>query len=226
MAIADAASDYINTDGPRASGANSVTDVVIPTNSIALIAFHYYTGSDGYAFSSVTLDSQSATLIATENDGAASQHLSVWWVSGASAGSGKTLAYSLSGAIGSNIGISISFLTGTETTAAIRGFDQTSAYSDPALTGISFVSGDWTMLAYTSDPTCDPTNSSANTAIIPKSAITTTGAEFGQVYKTDNGNIGIAGTGIVAAIVGFTVKEASSGSIVPQAMANYRMRAA
>lgn len=206
MAIADAGSPY-TAGATNSSGAQSVTDVTIPSGvSIAIIHFSFFY-SGAQTISNVSLDGQTATKI-TEILNTSNDMCADFWVTGISAGSGKVLNWTAGAGneLGNSFGIGISFLSGTDTSAPIRDFNA----SNTSGATVTFSSGDWTMLSYISDTAASPTNGGANTAIVAESAAMGGGPVFGMYYRSVDGTVALGGGTFLGTLV-YSIKPASSG---------------
>ena len=196
--------------GSNASGAQSVTDVVIPSGvSIAIVSLHWFdpTGSPG----SITLDGQTVTIVSSAIS-STDNSVKLGWATGMAAGSGKTLAYTNSAALTNGPGIRIAFLAGSETVSPIR--DQETGVSavngNVDFTGMAFTSGDWTIIATTSDNSGVLLDGGANTELVAESLAST--LYCGQAYRTDGSAIGTpSSTNSFLAAGALVVKSAAGG---------------
>lgn len=209
------AGEYTAVNAGSIFGSNSVTDVTVPTHDIALVFFHYYDTTVARivnnSSSLPTLSGASCTHIATIQNGTQSATQG-FWCTGAVTGASKTLSYTVdSNDILYGMGISIVFLSGTETASAIRA-SATDADVDGASTSgaLTYVSGDWNILAYTNDNALDQTNGGANTTLITQYQLTD-GMYVGVVYK-EAATISLpSSTAAYSSIVAAVVKAAGGG---------------
>lgn len=216
MAIAKV-DQYTNVNAAGSLGSNAVTDVTVPTHDLAIVTFHFYNPeSSRYVDNASTLpvlSGATCTHIATQQDGT-NNATQAFWCTGAVAGASKTLSYTVLAndidAVG--VGIQILFLSGTETTNAIRASATDADQNGGSTSGsLSFVAGDWTILTYSSDTALDQTNSGANTTAITQFQLTD-GPYVGTVYRTADGTISLpASSNSYTGIVAMTVIPASGG---------------
>ena len=206
--IAGAAYTGIGSNG---SGAQSVTDVVIPSGvSIAIVSLHWFdpTGSPG----SITLDGQTVTIVSNAISGS-NNSVKLGWATGMAAGSGKTLAYTNSELLSNGLGIRIAFLAGSETVSPIRDQEEpgvTAVNGNVDYTGMAFTSGDWTIIATTSDLSGVLLDGGANTELVTESLASTLWC--GQAYRTDGSDIGTpVSTDSFLAAGALVVKPAAGG---------------
>ena len=197
--------------GSKASGAQSVTDVVIPSGvSIAIVSLHWFDATDSPG--SITLDGQTVTIVSSAIS-STNDSVKLGWVTGMAAGSGKTLAYTNSGLLSEGVGIRIAFLGGSETVSPIRDQEEPGVTADAGnvdFTGMSFTSGDWTIIATTSDLSGVLLDGGANTELVAESL---SGSLYcGQAYRTDGSDIGTpSSTNSFLAAGALVVKPATGG---------------
>lgn len=175
--------------GPNSSGAGSVTDVTIPSGvSIAVVSMHWY-DSSGDGPGSITLDGQTCTTINSVNTSANNAVLTCW-ATGMASGASKTLAYTNSAFLTSGVGVRICFLSGTPTSSPLRhgGSANASNNGNVDFSGMTFSSGDFTVIATTSDNAGVLLDGGANTQCVAESA--SDGLQAGIAYRTDGGAIG------------------------------------
>jgi hypothetical protein len=127
-------------------------------------------------------------------------------------GAGKTLSYTVvTNDITTGIGISIVFLTAAETTTAIRASATDADINGASTSGaLTYVSGDWNVMAYTSDNALDQTNGSANTSLITQFQLTD-GMYCGVVYREADTISLPSSTNAYSSIVAAVVKAAGGG---------------
>ena len=175
--------------GSSGSGAQSVTNVVIPSGvSIAIVSLHWFDATDSPG--SITLDGQTVTIVSNAIS-ASNDSVKLGWATGMAAGSGKTLAYTNSGTITTGVGIRIAFLGGSETVSPIRDQEEpgvTAIDGNVDFTGMAFTSGDWTIIATSSDLSGVLLDGGANTELVPESQAGN--LHCGQAYRTDGSDIG------------------------------------
>lgn len=228
-AAISSAGTYTNVNAAAILGANSVTDVTVPAHSIALVWFHFY-DADVNRFinnsgSLPVLSGATCTHIATQVD-ASNNATQAFWCTGAVTGAAKTLSYTVAvNDITVGLGISILFLSGTDTTAPIRASavdaDNGGASTSGAMT---FSAGDWTLMGYSADSTASPTNGGANTAAIAEYALTDGAPTLaGVYYKTDTGTISLGG-GTFTSLVAMTVKPSGGGGSPPTSQFRLRVQ--
>lgn len=205
------AGTYTGT-GSKASGAQSLTDVTIPSGvTIALITLHYYDYPSVGGISSITLDGIGMTSIGSFTS-TTYNSVAAYWVTGMSSGASKTFAYTNDAAHFAGVGVRIGFLSGTPTASPIRGTAAGSGATNGNVdfSGISFSSGDWTIIATCSDNSGVLLDGGANTQLVAESA--SDGPYSGQAYRTDAGAIGTpSSTNSYLGAIAFTVKNDGGG---------------
>ena len=196
--------------GSSASGAQSVTDVVIPSGvSIAIVSLHWFDATDSPG--SITLDGQAVTIVSSAIS-STDNSVKLGWATGMAAGSGKTLAYTNSGLLSAGLEIRIAFLGGSETVSPIRDQETgvTAANGNVDFTGMAFTSGDWTIIATSSDISGVLLDGGANTELVAESVSNTMWC--GQAYRTDGSAIGTpVSTNSFLAAGALVVKPAAGG---------------
>lgn len=196
----------------RASGANSVTDVVIPAGQEhAIIGITYYSGTPGQRPTSVTLDGQAASLIVSADGNSADLYHSLYFVTGFSSGSGKTLAWSNPVAMDDGVAAFVSFFTGGDLSSGVASLVRSSGGAQhathPVTSSLSAQTGDLAIMGWSSDVT--------TITLDQGSVISSSGQEWGMGEFAPSGNTAFGGTGANVGFVAVVMKPAAGGAADP-----------
>jgi hypothetical protein len=186
MAITRSSTVYVGApgDGPyMASGAQSATDVTIPTADFAIIFLGWAHSASNQHPTSVSLNGQSATYIGgAEVTG--SPQVAAYYVPTPTSGSGKTLAWTNPVTYdGLGVAAGISFYTGADnssgTASLVRSSGGANSASGTATTStLTAVTNDFTIAGYSADP---GSGSGVTTSV---------GSKFGAASYNSSGDLG------------------------------------
>lgn len=199
--------------GSKTTGAQSKTDVTIPSGAtIAIVSMHYWDSSGTtVAPGAPTLDSQTGTEIVSYQTDGTQNSVRAWRVSGFSSGASKTLAWTNSNNLASGVGIRISFYSGEHATPIGGTGSNGNQNGNVDFSGLTWSSGDWTIIATSSDNSGVLLDGGANTEAVAESA--SDGLYCGQAYRTDAGAIGTpSSTNSYLGAVAFVLKAAAGGA--------------
>lgn len=154
----DSLVDGISASSLRPSGAQSITSVTIPAaQQFAIISFAFHNGSSGQHPTSVTLDGQTASLIVAADSNVATEQTALYFVTGFSSGSGKTIAWTNPATMDDGVSVDIAFYTGGNLTSGVASLVRSSAAAanaTHAVTGtLTAQSGDVIVQSWYSDTT-------------------------------------------------------------------------